>query len=157
MSSSFENLLDQIEKLSPAEFSVVKRVVRLRDELDRRAEPNDMRDEFELMQEIKKVLKERREELKDNDATLLACWHVHLSGAESFNTRQANAILLEMDSKPSNTTTVFDTLRQRNLLDLVAGAPGKHKTCRLTDAGISAASRLLNPKVIPYKQHASGQ
>lgn len=101
-------------------------------------------DDFPTLQKIKRVLGARGLELLGTEATLLACWYVQLSGADSFNAKQINALLLDCGCKPANTSTALDTVRNRRWVEVVSGDEvGRHKTYRVTSEGISESRRLL--------------
>ena len=143
-SPKLDGLLRQIEELSSVELNIVSRWVQMQQELTRLRESQDVAEEFDLMKEIRNLLMLKGQDMNGADATLLACRHVQLSGSEVFNARQVNTILTECDCKPSNTSTVMDTLRQRLLIEVKSNDElGKHKLFGLTAAGYNQSIKLI--------------
>lgn len=158
-SPKLDEILRQVDDLSLDDLNIVYRWVQKQRELIRLRESQDITEEFDVMREIRLHLQSKGASMPGADATLLACRHVQLSGSEIFNARQVNAVLLECDCKPSNTSTVMDSLRQRNLIEVKSPEEtGKHKLFTLTQMGYTATVKILeaSSKVIPYKNEMGG-
>lgn len=154
---SLHPLLDLVDALNDYEkVEFVERYVAKHKQTLLLREDTDSLDDFPLMQEVKRELTRRGLQMQGIDATILACWHEHLSGAEKFNSKQLNTLLRECGCKPSNTSALLDTARARRWVDVVAGdEPGRHKTYRLTDLGIAEARRHLSQETRSMSLHAA--
>lgn len=142
---SLHTLFDLVDSLDLEGSRVLERYLAKHKQMLQPQEPSEVQDDFPLMQEIKRHLTQRGTQMQGIDATLLACWHVCLSGSETYNSKQVNALLLECGCKPSNTSALLDTARSRRWVDVIAGnEPGRHKTYRLTSEGMAEAGRHLN-------------